>query len=326
MTSSTNRSAWRTALAVLVAVSCGAGMAGQARVNGELSLRLDNGVLAALISFSIGLIFVAIAMVFSRASQRGLVTVFREIRAGRIPWYYTIGGAAGAFLVLSQGLVAAVLGVALFSIGVVAGQTLSALVIDRRGLGSMAARPITAPRIVGAVLALIAVIFAGSSQLNADFPAGLVVLPFLAGAAIAWQQAFNGQVREVSGSAITATFVNFVAGTVVLTIATLVYGPWAGWPAQLPTDPVVYLGGLLGVIFIAGGAIVVRYLGVLLLGLGMIAGQLLTSLVLDIVVPAKGHELGIPTVIGTALTLVAVSLTAWSGQRGQGTGAQSTER
>ncbi len=156
MTASPNRSAWRTALAVLVAVSCGAGMAGQARVNGELSRSLDNGVLAALISFSIGLIVVTIALVFSRASQRGLVTVFREIRAGSIPWYFTIGGTAGAFLVLSQGLVAAVLGVALFSIGVVAGQTLSALVIDRRGLGSMAARPITALRIVGAVLALIA--------------------------------------------------------------------------------------------------------------------------------------------------------------------------
>lgn len=326
MRSSTNRSAWRTALAVVVAVTCGAGMAGQARVNGEFSLRLDNGVLAALISFGIGLVIVAIAMVFSRASQRGLVTVFREIRAGSIPWYFTIGGTAGAFLVLSQGLVAAVLGVALFSIGVVAGQTLSALVIDRRGLGSMAARPITALRIVGAVLALIAVIFAGSSQLSSDVPAWMVVLPFIAGVAIAWQQAFNGQVREVSGSAITATFVNFIAGTFVLLVATLVYSLWAGWPEQLPTDPVLYLGGFLGVVFIAGGAIVVRYLGVLLLGLGMIAGQLLTSLVLDIVVPAKGHELGIPTVIGTALTLVAVSLTAWSSQRGQTSTGQSAER
>lgn len=315
MTSSPHRPWWTTAAAVLLAILCGVGMAAQARINGELSVRIDNGVLAALISFGIGMVIVAVAMLVSPASRRGLGEVLTQVRERRIPWVYLIGGMGGAFLVLSQGLVAASLGVALFSIGVVAGQTLSGLVIDRRGVGTMGPRPITAPRVIGALLALAAVVYAGWSQLNGSTAVWLIVLPFLAGIGIAWQQAFNGQVREVSGSAITATFVNFVAGTTVLIIATLVASIWRGWPSELPTDPVVYLGGVIGVIFIAGGAIAVRYLGVLLLGLGMISGQLIGSLVLDLVVPAEGHELGIPTVVSTIVTLLAVSLTILGGRR-----------
>lgn len=303
------------ALAVLGALLCGAGVAAQTRVNGELSLQLGDGVLAALISFGIGMIIVTIGILLFPSGRRGLAKVRTAVANRSMPWVFLTGGTAGAFLVLSQGLVAAVLGVALFSVGVVAGQTISGILIDRRGLGSMSAKPVTALRIVGAALALVAVIYAGSSQLHADFPAWMLALPFIAGIAIAWQQAFNGQVREVSGSAVTATFVNFAVGTTLLLIAVLVHSLWAGWPTEYPTNPVLYLGGVIGVIFIALGAIVVRFIGVLLLALGSIAGQLLTALLLDVVVPAKGHELGIPTLVGTALTLVAVSLSALSTQR-----------
>ncbi|MDO7883401.1 DMT family transporter [Salinibacterium soli] len=312
--STQHRPAWVTVVCTAVAVACGLGMAAQARVNGELATRIENGPLAAFISFGTGLIIMIVAMAFSPAGRAGVGRVAASIRERSIPWFWILGGLGGAYLILSQGLVAATLGVALFSVGVVAGQTLSALVIDRRGLGSMAPKPITALRVIGALLALGAVIFAGSSQLHGDFPVWMLLLPFSAGIGIAWQQAFNGQIREVSGSAVTASFGNFVVGTLALGIATLVASPWNGWPDSLPLDPVVYLGGPIGVMFIVCGAIVVRYIGVLLLGLGMIAGQLLGSLVLDIVVPAAGHELGIPTIVSTIVTLVAVSLTALGGR------------
>ena len=297
-------------LAVLFAMVCGAGIATQARINGELSVELGNGVLAALISFGIGLVIVAIAMLIAPTGRRGLVAVVAAIRSGQIPWWYVAGGAAGAYLVLTQGLVAAVLGVALFSIAIVGGQTLSGLIIDRRGLGTMQPKPVTIFRVIGSVLALAAVIFSASGQIHDNFPVLLLLLPFVAGFGIGWQQAVNGQVRETSGSAITATFINFLVGTTVLLIGTLVYSIWSGWPAQLPTNPVLYLGGAVGVIFIAGAAVIVRITGVLLLGLGTIAGQLIGSLLLDIFLPARGHELTVTTVIGTALTLVAVCIAA----------------
>jgi len=298
------------ALAVAIAMVCGVGIASQARINGELSHQLGDGVLAALISFGSGLIVVTIALLVAPSGRRGLSAVRSAIGERRIPWWYAAGGAAGAFLVLSQGLTAAVLGVALFTVSVVAGQTLSGLVLDARGLGTMAAKPVTVTRVVGSVLALAAVAYAASAQLQGNVPIWLMLLPFLAGFGIGWQQAVNGQIRGASGSAITATFINFVVGTAVLLVATLVHSIWAGWPTVFPTNPVLYIGGLIGVIFIAGAAVIVRITGVLLLGLGTIAGQLIGSLLLDIFAPVAGHALTVPTVVGTALTLVAVSIAA----------------
>lgn len=298
------------AIAVAAALVCGVGIATQARINGELSHQLGDGVLAALISFGSGLVIVTVALLVAPTGRRGLARAKVALVERRIPWWYAAGGAAGAFLVLSQGLTAAVLGVALFTVSVVAGQTVSGLVLDARGLGTMAAKPITAPRIIGSVLALAAVAYAASAQIQGDVPIWMMLLPFLAGFGIGWQQAVNGQMREVSGSAITATFINFVVGTTVLLIATLVHSTWAGWPTVFPTNPALYLGGLIGVIFIAGAAVIVRITGVLLLGLGTIAGQLIGSLLLDIFAPVAGHELTVPTIIGTAATLVAVSIAA----------------
>ncbi|CAN5524894.1 hypothetical protein BH10ACT7_BH10ACT7_29790 [soil metagenome] len=304
-------------LSVLFAMICGAGIATQARINGELAKEINDGVLAALISFSVGLVIVTVAILVAPSGRRGFGRVVTALKNRDIPWWYVVGGAAGAFLVLSQGLVAAVLGVALFSVAIVAGQTLSGLVIDRRGLGSMVPKPVTVTRVVGSALALVAVVFAASGQLRSDVPVLLLLLPFFAGFGIGWQQAVNGQVREVSGSAITATFINFIVGTTVLLIATLAHSLWVGWPAQLPTNPVLYLGGVVGVIFIAGAAVIVRITGVLLLGLGTIAGQLLASLLLDIFAPVAGHPLSAFTVIGTLLTLVAVAIAAIPRRRAQ---------
>lgn len=50
-----------------------------------------------------------------------------------------------------------------------------------------------------------------------------------------------------------------------------------------------------------------RLTGVLLLGLGTIAGQLVGALLLDVFVPATGEQLSATAVAGTALTLVAVA-------------------
>jgi transporter family-2 protein len=99
-------------------------------------------------------------------------------------------------------------------------------------------------------------------------------------------------------------------GTTVLLIACLVHEAIVGLPERMPTNPLLYLGGLIGAIFIGGAVIVVRVTGVLLLGLGSVAGQLVMSLVLDLVLPAAGQVVVASTVVGTVLTLVAVVIAA----------------
>jgi len=316
MTSSRTQPTRRAvALTVACALVFGAGVATQSRINGELGRGLGDGYLAAVISFGGGLVILTIAMLWSRNGRAGLRTVVSAVRTRTMPWYYVGGGAAGAGLVLSQGLTAAILGVALFTVAIVSGQTLSGLLIDRRGLGTMAPKSLTVTRVLGSALTLVAVAIAVSAQITSDIPVWMLVMPFIAGIGVGWQQAVNGQVKERADSALTATFINFAVGFTVLAVAAVIHVSIAGWPTSAPGEWWLYLGGPIGVVFIAGAAIAVRILGVLLLGLATIAGQLVMSLALDFVVPSDGHIVVATTVVGTLLTLVAVVIAGWPSKR-----------
>jgi transporter family-2 protein len=318
------RSRTAVAVGVLLALSCGAGIATQARINGELAHQLGDGYAAALYSFGSGLVVVLLALLFRPAGRRGLAIIRDELRSRRVPWWYVVGGAAGAFFVLSQGLTASLLGIAVFTVAIVTGQTVSGLVIDRIGLATTKPRPITARRVIGAVLMLVAVVLVVSTQRIDGFPWWLALMPLIAGLAMAWQQGLNGQVRVISGSPLTATVINFIVGTTLLAIAAFVHSLIAGWPQHWPTNPLLYTGGFVGAMFIAVGAIVAPRIGVLLLALGTISGQLLVSVLLDLLVPAAGHPLSLTTVAGTALTLVALAI-ATVPRRVRSAGADATE-
>ncbi|MGN7798106.1 DMT family transporter [Leifsonia sp. 22587] len=304
-------------LALVFAVLCGGLVAVQSRINGELGSRLGDGFTAAAISFGSGLVILTVGLAIAPAGRRGLARVRDALRTHRIRWWYVCGGAAGSFLVLSQGLAAAALGVALFTVAVVAGQTISGLVLDRVGIGPGGRRPLTAARLVGAVLALGAVTWAVSAQFGGSAPVWLMILPFIAGLGTGWQQAVNGQVRQVANSALSATFINFAVGTTVLLV--LMLGHWAmvGLPKQVPTEPWLYVGGAIGCVFIGVTALLVRQTGVLLLGLATVAGQLVAALLLDLLLPTAGHVLAFSTVGGTLLAIVAVAIASirWGWRR-----------
>ena len=306
--SADRRRAFPVWLAIVFAVLCGAGVALQSRVNGELGARIGDGFTAAVISFGSGLLILLVALAIAPVGRRGLGRVVGALRGGELRWWYVCGGAAGAFLVLSQGLTAAVLGVALFTVSIVAGQTVSGLVLDMIGIGAGGKRPLTPARVVGAALALAAVSWAVSSQFGGNVPVWTMALPLVAGLGVGWQQAVNGQVRVVAESALTATFINFVVGTTVLVILMVVHSSIVGWPTALPAEPWLYIGGAIGCVFIAGAALLVRVLGVLVLGLATVAGQLLTALLLDLLAPSSAHPVAFSTVAGTLLALIAVAV------------------
>ncbi|WP_309709866.1 DMT family transporter [Pseudolysinimonas sp.] len=301
----------RLAFALVAAFGTGTLVALQTRLNGELGQRLGDGFLAAFISFGSGFVILAVAALVWRPGRRGMVRVARALRERTIPWWLVLGGAGGAFFVLGQGLTVGVLGVALFTIAVVCGQTVSSLLLDHRGLALMPATSATPQRVIGAALAVVAVGIAVSDRLRPDAPYLAVVIPLAAGLFVGWQQAVNGQVRQVSGSAFTATLGNFLAGTVVLGIALLVHTAVAGWNPDFPADWWLYLGGLVGCVFIASQAVIVRTTGVLLMSLALLGGQLVASVVFDLFAPVSGTGLHLVTAIGSALVLVAVVVAAF---------------
>ena len=297
-------------LALVFSVLIGALYAVQSRVNGELGHQIGDGFTAAVISFGSGLIILSLGLVVFQRGRRGLQLVARAVSAKNLSWWHLFGGLAGALFVLSQGLVAAPLGIALFTVAVVAGQTVSGVLMDRFGIGPGGRRKLHVSKIIGAVLALVAVACTVSGELRSSDALWLLGLPLLAGIGQGWQQAVNGQVRVTARSALTATFLNFLTGSVALLLAALVHGLLVGFALDLPGNPWLYTGGLIGCIFIAGAALVVRTTGVLMLGLCIVAGQLVCALTLDLIAPSAGRPLGVTTIGGTALALLAVVIAA----------------
>jgi transporter family-2 protein len=304
-------------LAIAFALVCGALTALQSRINGQLAHAIDDPYTAAAISFGSGLAILLVVLAMWRPGRRGLGRVVVALRERRLAWWMVLGGLAGAWFVTTQGLSAGVVGVALFTVAIVAGQTLGGIVFDLVGLGPGGRRPLTPTRVIGAVLALAAIGWAVSAQVAHDVPILLMVLPFTAGLGAAWQQAVNGRVRGAAESALTATVLNFAVGSTALVVVMLVHAASSGWPTAMPTEWWLYAGGAIGCIFIAGQAVLVRIVGVLVLALCGVAGQLAAALSLDLLLPTADREVDLATIGGTVLALVAVVIASvgWTRRR-----------
>lgn len=259
-----------------------------------------------MISFGIGLLLVAAMAAVLPSGRRGVRALGAALRSGELAPWQCLGGLCGAAYVASQGVSAAALGVAVFTVSAVAGQTVSGLAVDRLGLGPAKPHAITGSRAVGAALAVVAVAVAAGGDIGGGPVLALAALPAVSGVLIAWQQAVNGRIQQASRSTLTPTLVNFTTGTTGLLVALAIDLALRGPTRPPPSDPVLYLGGLLGVAFIAVAAAVVRHTGVLLMGLGMIAGQVSGAVVIDLIAPPDHGRPGLRTLTGAALALSAV--------------------
>jgi len=285
-----------TSLALGAAVASGALVALQQRVNGELAVSLDDAVLAAVVSFGTGLALV-LAVLAVRRTARARVGALLTI-----PWHWRLGGLGGATLVVVGAAAAPRIGVALFTVGLVAGTTLGGLAVDVAGLGPGGHQPVTGPRLTGAGLGLLAIAAGATHGLRSANP-WLLLAVVAAGSCISYQQAVNGQVRAAT-DAVVATLQNFVVGLSALVLGLLLRAELVGvhadaWPGA--DRWWLYLGGPLGASFVAVAAVVVRRLGVLRLGLAVTAGQLVGGLALDL-----GRGIALSTVVGAGLAMTAV--------------------
>ena len=326
-TSSDPARARQRLLGVLGACLAGLLLAVQSRINGALGARLGDGLETAVISFGVGLVVLVLWTACTPSARRGLSRVLQEVRSrGALRWWQCLGGVCGAYLVFSQGVSADVLGVALFTVAVVAGQVISGLVVDRFGLGPAGPQRVTGARTVGAGLTVVAVLIAVSAKLGGASGSWMVVLPLLAGVGMAWQQAVNGRIKQTSDSTLAATTLNFGTGTFAALLALVVQSAAAGLPEAPPSEPWLYLGGLLGIFVIGGAALLVRYTGVLLLSMGMVAGQLVGALLLDLLLPSQGSQVEPSTVLGIGLTLIAVAIATFAGSGRAGGGRSRLPR
>jgi len=271
----------------------------QGRINGELASGMHSAVGAAMATFALGLLIVLIAAPARRAG-------FARLRQTPTKLWWWFGGFGGALLVSSSAHAVPRIGVALVSVCLVAGTTIGALFTDAAGLGPSGRHRATGWRLAGTVVAVAAVGIGSIGESHHSLKWWLLVLLLIAGAASAVQQAANGQLRVAADDVVVASVISFLGGTLVLVLMAAVSGDFA--TMSLPSASWLYLGGPLGAAYILIGAATVKVLGVLRLALGVVAGQLVSSVVIDAVWPAPGISLHATTVIGAIVTIIGVWL------------------
>ncbi|MFZ9893253.1 MAG: DMT family transporter [Candidatus Nanopelagicaceae bacterium] len=281
----------------------------QARANGELSYRLDNAPQAALVSFSSGLFFITIYAIFSPKIKEGIKRLRSAVSRGEIPKIRLLAGSLGGAFVALQTSVVPLIGVALYSVASIAGQSAVSLLVDRIGLTGGGVKLISSRRISAAFITVLAVLVSVIDKLEADnFQLFALLLALIAGALVGVQRALNGQINEYSQNSYTTSLLNFITGTSFLSLFIIILialgrveleplpiGPW--W---------IYTGGIIGVIYIAATSLIVQHLGVLTFTLFSVGGQLIASLLLDIYSPTQGVSVSWYLVSGIAMTYIGV--------------------
>lgn len=132
--------------AIILTVIAGGMAAMQAPINAGLS-RATGGFPAALISFAVGTLLLALIVVVSgRAGELG--------GASTVPWYYLIGGAFGVAYVTTALLTVPTIGAGGVAALIVTGQLSAAVAIDRLGLFGLDQVALSPHRLAGIVLLL----------------------------------------------------------------------------------------------------------------------------------------------------------------------------
>ncbi len=280
----------------------------QSRANGQLSVDINNALGAAVISNVIGWTLIWVLVLFRRSGREGFRSFLRAIKNREMHWWELMGGAGGAYFVALQSSAVPEIGVAIFTISLVAGQTATSLLVDKIGFSANGKQPVTWPRVFAAIMTLVAVSVAVYPELGtANFKTLTIILCLFLGVVVAFQHAINSRINVIAKQPIVTTWLNFFVGLVFLSIALAINLARGGSIGPLPHNLWVYIGGPSGVLFVAVAATAVRTMGVLNFILFSVTGQLIGALLLDWLLPARIGALNGYLITGTVITLASIA-------------------
>ena len=277
----------------------------QASVSGQLAHELNDGIMAALISNIGGAICTGLFLLNPEVRKKGK-QLFRAVISGKFAKWQLLGGVAGGVYISTASSTVSIIGTGLFTVVLVASQNVSGIVVDKFGFSSGTKKRITIRRLIAVLVGIAAVLLSVS-----DFKGEILWIPIaavvVAGLAVTVQFALNGRVTNASNSQVS-TFINFPMSMIAVSMALLImnlFGKnWSTWPSQWW----LYSAGLLGAVVVFLAAATIRTLGVLLFGLASVAGQLITSIALDVILPNANINVGWALISGAGLMLLAVYL------------------
>ena len=254
----------------------------QTAANSRLRQSVVSPLVASLVSFSIGTVY----LVFATLIQKGTLAVDAETFA-QLPLWAWLGGVCGLYGLTVNIIIFPKLGSVQTALMPMLGQIGMGMLIDSFGWFRSTVYPFTWLRLAALVLILAGVCMVvvlkrdGSNAKSNLLPWQIVGIS--GGAVFAMQPPMNSLLSASLGSAVHAAFISFLSATVVLTAIVIVRAdrrhipqifslkrPWWSW-----------LGGIIGGTFVTGFAFFAAKVGVGVLLVTSICGLLTCSLVID---------------------------------------------
>ncbi len=280
----------------------------QTLVNTRLRASTGTPFSSSMISFAVGTVTLLIVATAVTGGNYGIAQAFNE------PLWIWFGGLLGVVALTGNILLYPHLGAVQTVVLPIAGQVIMGLIVDHFGLFESPQSSLTAVRAIGAIIVLIgviAVVATPSAATSSEDSATALWLwrlaGFIFGCFTASQSAINGHLGQVTGSPVSAALVSFAVGVTALVIVNIVlrWRPRIERPEGKPNPWWMWIGGVLGALFIFGNAALVPQIGTGLTVVAGLLGSMLGSLIIDRVsgAPIKSRQ-----VLGIALLLTGVVL------------------
>ncbi|EHN59646.1 DMT family transporter [Oenococcus kitaharae] len=311
--------------AIIIGLSIGVGLPIQTAINSRLRTLLASPLLSSMISFTIGAAFLLIV----NWLVSGKAGINLSLAANQPFWIWT-GGIFGVIFLTGNILLFPKLGSVQTVIMPIVGQIVMSMLIDNFGWFFSPKHTLGFLRVIGALLLLAGVFLAvaardlfasiRTSRLQQARPSSSNrllswvwrVSGFVIGMFSATQTAINGHLGIILHSPIKSALVSFVVGTVVLWLLVLIveHGYHLSIAAHQKAPWWIWIGGLIGALFVLGNAYLVPLIGTGLTVVVVLLGQIAGSMLVDQFgwFAAKKNPVDLAQIAGIVLMVAGVAL------------------
>ena len=281
----------------------------QTAANSRLRQSVVSPMVASLVSFSVGTMFLAIVVL----CEKGSLIIESELLE-RLPWWAWLGGMCGLWGLTVNIVIFPKLGAVQTALMPMLGQIGMGIIIDSFGLLQSPVFPFTLKRALALIILLAGIVMIVRRKENSEKKSNLLIWQLIGisgGAVFAMQPSMNSLLSIGLYSSVHAAFVSFVTATIMLLLLVVLIPrdrinipkifsfdrPWWSW-----------LGGIIGGTFVTGFAFFASKTGIGLLLVTSICGMLTNSLIIDKfgLLGAVKKYIGLMQYLGLVLVVIGI--------------------
>ena len=254
----------------------------QTATNSRLRQSVVSPMVASLVSFSVGTLFLAIVVL----CEKGSLLIESEL-IERLPWWAWCGGLCGLWGLTVNIIIFPKLGAMQTALMPMLGQIGMGIIIDSLGLLQSPVFPFTVKRAVALLILLIGIVMIVMRKEASAKKSNLLIWQLIGisgGAVFAMQPSMNSLLSIGLYSSVHAAFVSFITATIMLfLLVILIPGDRINIPKIFSFDRPwwSWLGGIIGGTFVTGFAFFASKTGIGILLITSICGMLSNSLIID---------------------------------------------